>query len=92
MTNNNLRPFISMNDTSLIASNNLIQGNHSMLMEMSYINHSKGNNKLNFSLFPLNFVLFAQIDNYVEFKMNKEILYNIAMEIPLKKCFNKNLV
>ena len=91
MTNNNLRPLISMNDTSLIASQNLIQGNHSMLMEMSYINNPKGNNKLNFSLFPLNFVLFAQIDNYVEFKMNKEVLYNIAMEIPLKKCFNKNL-
>ena len=90
LTNQMTRPLISLNETSIIAANNLIQGNHSMLMELSSVKESNRNyDRKNFSLFPLNFVLFAQIDNYLEFKLNKDVLYKIAMEIPMKKIFSK---
>ena len=92
LTNQMTRPLISLNETSIIAANNLIQGNHSMLMELSSMKDRNRNyERKNFSLFPLNFVLFAQIDNYLEFKLNKDVLYKIAMEIPMKKIFSKNL-
>lgn len=92
LANQMTRPLVSLNETSIIAANNLIQGSHSMLMELSSVKDSNRNyDRKNFSLFPLNFVLFAQIDNYLEFKLNKDVLYKIAIEIPMKKIFSKNL-
>ena len=87
----NLRKFnVSMlNDTSMI-SNNLIQGGHSLLLD-STINNRKNELKNNFSRYPLELVLICCVEVYVQFKLNKNTLSKIFLDIPFNKKFDKDL-
>ena len=72
-----------------ISSINLIQNDNSMLIDFNIVNPII--KKKDVSCYALNFILYVQVDNYVEYKLSKNNLINVALRINKMKYFNKSV-
>jgi hypothetical protein len=72
-----------------ISSINLIQNDNSMLIDFNIVNPIV--KKKDVSCYALSFILLVQVDNYVEYKLSKNNLIDVALRINKMKYFNKTL-
>jgi hypothetical protein len=72
-----------------ISSINLMQNDNSMLIDFNIVNPII--KKKDISCYALNFILFIQVDNYVEYKLSKNNLIDVALRINKMKYFNKTV-
>ena len=72
-----------------ISSINLMQNDNSMLIDFNIVNPII--KKKDVSCYTLNFILFIQVDNYVEYKLSKNNLIDVALRINKMKYFNKTV-
>ena len=72
-----------------ISSINLIQNDNSMLIDLNIVNPIV--KKKDTSCYALSFILFVQVDNYVEYKLSKNNLIDLALRINKTKFFNKTV-
>ena len=78
-TKNNTSHVMKANND--ISSINLIQNDNSMLIDFN----------IDVSCYALSFILFIQVDNYVEYKLSKNNLIDVALRINKMKYFNKSV-
>lgn len=84
-----MRQLPSINDTSFI-SQFMIQGNHSMLMDMTQLaplDHSKNKS----SMYPLLFIGFMRIETYLLYKINTRTLHHLALSVNSNRAFDKSI-
>jgi len=86
-------------ESTFISSNNLLINNKTNNLDISLLNNknnlnalnSNSNNKNNIIIkYPLNFVLFCSIDNYIQYKLNNYNLFKILNNIYFNEKFDKN--
>ena len=86
-------------ESTFISSNNLLINNKTNNLDISLLNkknnlnalNSNSNNHINDIIkYPLNFVLFCSIDNYIQYKINNYNLFKIYNNIYINEKFDKN--
>ena len=87
-------------ESTFISSNNLLINNKTNNMELSLLSENNNKNNLNIlnknylknniPKYPLNFVLFCTIDNYIQYKLNNYNLYKVYNNIFCNEKFDKN--
>ena len=86
-------------ESTFISSNNLLINNKTKDLDISILNNKNNLNALNSNSnnyfndiikYPLNFVLFCSIDNYIQYKINNYNLFKIYNNINFNEKFDKN--